>query len=67
MEAFPDDHNAVKNDLREGAAKDKAEADEQRLILEQTQESNEKLRERIRAMEEERERLLERIGGGGDG
>mmetsp|Transcript_41150 Transcript_41150/g.87689 ORF Transcript_41150/g.87689 Transcript_41150/m.87689 type:complete len:98 (-) Transcript_41150:354-647(-) len=52
--------------LREDASKNRAEAEEQQLILEQTRESNEKLRAQIRDAEEERDRLLSKIEEKGD-
>lgn len=47
--------------LREDATKNKAEKEEQQLILQQTKESNEKLKSQIKGAEEERDRLLEKI------
>ncbi|KAL7546397.1 hypothetical protein ACHAWF_009732 [Thalassiosira exigua] len=46
---------------REDAAKNRAEAEEQQLILRQTQESNEKLKTQLKSAEEERDRLLQEI------
>mmetsp|Transcript_16176 Transcript_16176/g.30514 ORF Transcript_16176/g.30514 Transcript_16176/m.30514 type:complete len:98 (-) Transcript_16176:3362-3655(-) len=52
--------------LREDVSKNRAEAEEQRLILVQTRESNDKLRVQIKTAEEERKRLLEDIKGKDD-
>lgn len=49
-----------RNSLKEETVKIKSECEEQVLILEQTQESNARLREQIKKAEEERRRLLEK-------
>ncbi|EJK47322.1 hypothetical protein THAOC_33966 [Thalassiosira oceanica] len=48
-----------RNALKEETVKIKSECEEQVLILEQTQESNARLREQIEKAEESRRRLLE--------
>ena len=47
--------------LRGDVVKNRAEVEEQQLILEQTQDSNEKLKVQIKIAEEERDQLLEEI------
>lgn len=49
--------------LREDVVKNRAEVEEQQLILEQTQDSNDKLKAQIKTAEEERGRLLKKIEG----
>lgn len=47
--------------IREDGSKNRAEAEEQRLILQQTQESNEKIKVQIQVAEKDREQLLKEI------
>lgn len=47
--------------LREDAAKNRVEAEEQQRILNQTSESNEKLRAQIKSAQDERKQLLKQI------
>lgn len=47
--------------LREDAAKNRAEAEEHKLILKETKDSNEKLKSQIKTAEEEKDDLLNRI------
>ena len=47
--------------LREDATKNRAEAEEHKLILKETKDSNEKLKSQIKTAEEEKDDLLDRI------